>query len=78
MSKAMHYKDKEGVQWVMSACGHYTGGSVKSGDKIALCPNCRFLAGFQPIDIAYPELLPSDLEVVATKSATEPKEQPMK
>jgi len=65
----MDYIDDDGVQWVMAACGHRVGGSPKPGDKIALCPNCRFLIKFQKIDIVYPELLPDDIPT---------KESPMK
>lgn len=56
------YKDDNGVQWVMAACGHYVGGSPKPGDKIPACPNCRFLARFGQIDIKYPGLLPLEAQ----------------
>ena len=58
---AMDYVDSNGVQWVMAACGHYVGGTPRPGDKIPVCPNCRFLARFHAIDIVYPELLPDNI-----------------
>ena len=51
--KPLDYVDDEGVQWVMSACGHRTGGGVKPGQKITLCPNCMFLIRFKRIAIVY-------------------------
>ena len=53
--KPLDYVDDEGVLWVMSACGHRTGGGVKVGQKITLCPNCMFLVRFKRIPIVYPE-----------------------
>ena len=53
--KPLDYVDDDGVQWVMSACGHRTGGSVKVGQKKTLCPNCMFLVHFQRIAIVYPD-----------------------
>lgn len=50
------YQDEKGMWWVMSACGHYTGGG-KPGENISLCPNCMFLARFQPITVVYPDRL---------------------
>lgn len=57
----MDFVDDNGVQWVMAACGHRVGGSVKPGDKIAMCPNCRFLNRFQRVEVVYPERLPDDV-----------------
>ena len=53
--KPFDYVDETGTQWVMAACGHRVGGGVKVGQKINLCPNCRFLMGFQDVPIVYPE-----------------------
>lgn len=53
------FVDDNGTQWIMAACGHHVGGGVKTGDKIDLCPNCRFLIRFKAIDIVYPERLSS-------------------
>ena len=59
--KPLDYVDDDGTQWVMCACGHRAGGAPKPGDKIALCPNCKFLIGFQKIDVVYPERLPTEM-----------------
>ena len=53
----MEYTDDNGLH-VMCACGHYVSGAVSSGDKIAVCPNCRFLVRFQNIEAVYPDQLP--------------------
>ena len=58
--KPMDYVDVDGTQWVMCACGHRAGGGVKPGDKIMLCPNCRFLARFGGVEIVYPERMPPE------------------
>ena len=59
-NKELDYQDDDGNWWVMAACGHHVGGTVKLGDKIALCPNCRFLGGFHNIKIIYTERLPDE------------------
>ena len=53
----MEYTDADGLH-LMCACGHYVSGGVKSGQKMALCPNCNFLLRFQRIKVVYPEQLP--------------------
>jgi hypothetical protein len=58
----LDYVDDEGIQWVMCACGHHAGGGVAVGDKIALCPNCMFLARFQPIPVVYSDRLPDTMK----------------
>ena len=63
--KPIDHIDADGVQWVMCACGHRAGGGVKPGDKIALCPNCAFLAQFSIIAVVYPERLPEVMTEVA-------------
>ena len=54
----LDYQDDNGDWWIMAACGHRVGGAVKGGDKITLCPNCRFSLRFGNIIIAYPDRLP--------------------
>ena len=66
--RPLDYADDSGVQWIMCACGHRAGGDVKPGDKIALCPNCAFLARFGSIAVVYPERLPDDM-IAATGPA---------
>ena len=61
----LDYQDKDGNWWVMAACGHRVGGTVKVGDKIALCPNCRLAGRFHNIEIPYPERLPDELVINA-------------
>ena len=61
--KPLDYVDDKGIQWVMAACGHRIGGSVKPGDKRAMCPNCMFLSRFQSIPVVYLERLPDDLQI---------------
>jgi hypothetical protein len=53
----LEYQDSEGRWWIMAACGHHVGGSVKPGQHISLCPNCRFLIRFGEIPVEYPERL---------------------
>ena len=57
--RPLDYQDDQGVQWIMAACGHRVGGAVKLGDKVLLCPNCRFLVRFQSIKVVYPERMPA-------------------
>jgi hypothetical protein len=57
---AMEYTDADGLH-IMCACGHYVSGGVKTGDKMALCPNCMFLAKFGHIPVVYPEQLPLEM-----------------
>lgn len=58
--KPLDYQDEEGTWWVMCACGHRCGGSPRPGDKIALCPNCRFTLGFTggSVPIVYEDRVP--------------------
>ena len=53
--KPLDYVDDNGTQWVMASCGHRVGGGVRVGQKIDLCPNCRFLMRFHSIPVMYPE-----------------------
>lgn len=57
----LDYVDDDGTLFVMCACGHRVSGSVSLGDKIALCPNCAFLARFGPVKIVYPDRLPDTM-----------------
>ncbi len=63
--KPLDYVDNEGIQWIMAACGHRTGGGVKVEQKIDLCPNCRFLLGFHAIPVVYPERLSEPIAIQA-------------
>lgn len=49
------YVDEQGRLHIMAACGHTVSGGVKLGQKITLCPNCRFIAMFKDVWIVYPE-----------------------
>ena len=60
--RPLDHQDDASVWWIMAACGHRVGGAVKPGDKILLCPNCRWLARFQSIKVVYPERMPESLE----------------
>ena len=56
------YRDEKGQLHVLCACGHYVSGSVKPGDKILLCPNCRLtLVCEGTVDIPYPEQMPPEV-----------------
>ena len=59
--KPLDYVDDEGTQWAMCACGHRAGGGVRVGNKMALCPNCAFLARSGRIPVVYPDRLPGDM-----------------
>ena len=73
--KPFDYVDDDGVQWVMCACGHRAGGGVKVGDKIAMCPNCRFIGMVTgSVDIVYPHRLPPEMLPKGVKVV--PDEQP--
>jgi len=54
----LDYIDDEGHLHIMCACGHTVSGSVKVGDKIPLCPNCRWSIKFGYGKIVYPDRLP--------------------
>lgn len=57
----MEYTDDDGLH-VMCACGHYVSGGVRAGEKITMCPNCRFTAYLAGrIEIVYPNQLPERL-----------------
>jgi len=56
------YKDDDGWH-IVAACGHYVSGAAKEGDKIALCPNCQFLARFKSIEIVRPDRLPDEYKL---------------
>jgi len=63
----LDYIDDNGIFHLMCACGHTVSGSVKPGDKIALCPNCKWKLRFRlaaNVDIPYPELLPDEYQDV--------------
>lgn len=52
----LDYLDSDNNWHIMCACGHTVSGDVKPGDKIAVCPNCRFLLNLgQKIVIVYPD-----------------------
>lgn len=53
----LDYIDDEGHLHIMCACGHTVSGSVKEGDKILLCPNCRYLS---QVIIEYQERIPDN------------------
>ena len=64
----LDYQDENGDWWIMAACGHHVGGSSNPGDKIALCPNCNFMASLgKHIEVKHPERLPDDLEILDDK-----------
>jgi len=56
------YQDAEGTWHVMCACGHRVTGTVRPGDRIALCPNCRLRARHgEQILVQYEDRLPGGL-----------------
>ena len=71
------YRDEKGRLHVLCACGHYVSGSVKPGDKILLCPNCRLRLRLEgSIPLPYPGQVPANTQDEQARGSAAPPASP--